>query len=117
MEGVRHGSERHGGGSSQGYESIDVEGTIASIEASDPFPDIPIGVISKDLPFAGLPADPVGFTAEDLENAWAAAQPHLVALRPDTPHLIATGSDHYIHVRQPDLVEAMVDIVAGRSVR
>lgn len=41
----------------------------------------------------------------------------LVALRPNTPHLIATGSDHYIHVRQPDLVAAMVDIVAGRSIR
>ncbi|MET0672256.1 MAG: hypothetical protein ABWY37_02060 [Microbacterium pygmaeum] len=62
-------------------------------------------------------ADPVGFTAQDLEDAWAAAQPHLVALRPNTPHLIATGSDHYIHVRQPDLVAAMVDIVAGRSIR
>jgi hypothetical protein len=74
-------------------------------------------VISKEVPFAGLPAEPVGFTADDLERAWVAGQPALVALRPDTPHLIATGSDHYVHVRQPALVEAMVDIVAGRADR
>ncbi len=106
-----------GGGESADYENVDIEAAIASIRAAAPFPDIPIGVISKELPFAGLPENPPGFTADDLENAWAAGQPNLVALRPNTPHLIATGSDHYVHVRQPDLVEAMVDIVAGRSVR
>jgi pimeloyl-ACP methyl ester carboxylesterase len=106
-----------GGQQSEDYEQIDIEAGIQLIEDSAPFPDIPIGVVSKDLPFAGLPADPVGFTAEDLERAWVAGQPALVALRPNTPHLIATGSDHYVHVRQPDLVEAMVDIVAGRAVR
>lgn len=106
-----------GGGSTDDYEQLDIEASIASIDKAAPFPDIPIGVISKDLPFAGLPADPVGFSADDLERAWVAGQPFLVALRPDTPRLIATGSDHYVHIRQPDLVEAMVDIVAGRAVR
>jgi pimeloyl-ACP methyl ester carboxylesterase len=106
-----------GGGATDDYEQLDIEASIASIESAAPFPDIPIGVISKDLPFAGLPADPVGFSAGDLERAWNAGQPFLVALRPNTPDLIATGSDHYIHVRQPDLVEAMVDIVAGRTIR
>lgn len=106
-----------GGGSTNDYEQFDIEASIASIENAPPFPDIPIGVISKDLPFEGLPADPVGFGAGDLEGAWAAGQPLLVALRPNSPQLIATGSDHYVHIRQPDLVEAMVDIVAGRAVR
>lgn len=106
-----------GGGSTDEYERLDIEASIESIKSAAPFPDIPIGVISKDLPFAGLPADPVGFSADDLEQAWNAGQPFLLALRPNTPHLIATGSDHYIHVRQPDLVEAMVDIVAGRTIR
>ena len=106
-----------GGGSTDDYEQFDIEASIASIDNAAPFPDIPIGVISKDLPFAGLPADPVGFSGADLERAWTAGQPFLVALRPNSPQLIATGSDHYVHIRQPDLVEAMVDIVAGRAVR
>jgi len=106
-----------GGGSTDNYEQLDIEASISSINNAAQFPDIPVGVISKDLPFAGLPADPVGFSAGDLEQAWNAGQPFLIALRPNTPALIATGSDHYVHVRQPDLVEAMVDIVAGRAGR
>jgi len=106
-----------GGGSTDNYEQLDIEASISSINNAAQFPDIPVGVISKDLPFAGLPADPVGFSAGDLEQAWNAGQPFLIALRPNTPALIATGSDHYVHVRQPDLVEAMVDIIAGRAGR
>ncbi len=106
-----------GGGASRNYEQLDIEASISQIDDAGPFPDIPIGVISKQLPFAGLPDKPVGFTAADLERAWIAGQPKLIALRPNAPHLVATGSDHYIHVRQPDLVEAMVDIIAGRSIR
>jgi pimeloyl-ACP methyl ester carboxylesterase len=99
------------------YERIDIEASVALVRSSGPFPDVPVGVISKVEPFAGLPPDPAGFTAADLERAWLAGQPYLVELAPGTPHVLATGSDHYVHVHQPDLVEAMVDIVAGRADR
>lgn len=105
-----------GGAAVEDYEQIDIEASIAQLKEA-PFPEIPVAVITKGEPFQGLPDSPVGFTAADLETAWVAGQSYLVALRPNTPHLIATGSDHYIHVRQPDLVEAMVDIVANRAIR
>lgn len=105
-----------GGTTIEDYEQIDIEASITQLREA-PFPAIPIGVLTKGEPFQGLPDNPVGFTADDLESAWSAGQPYLTALRPDTPQLIANGSDHYIHVRQPDLVEAMVDIVADRTIR
>lgn len=50
--------------------------------------------------------------AEDLlaklEKAWPPAQRALVALRPQTPHLPAAGSDPYV------LAIAAVRLVAGR---
>ena len=36
-------------------------------------------------------------------------------LEPGTPHVIATGSDHYIQVHDPDLVAEMVRLVIGRA--
>ena len=39
----------------------------------------------------------------------------LPALEPGTPHMIATGSDHYIQVREPGLVIAATRLVIGRT--
>jgi hypothetical protein len=50
-----------------------------------------------------------------LEQAWRDATSDLIALRPQTPHLIATGSDHFIQLHQPDLVVAGVHLVMQRS--
>ncbi|MFC9585038.1 hypothetical protein ACFVJ8_19710 [Streptomyces yangpuensis] len=56
--------------------------------------------------------------AEDLlaklEKAWPPAQRALVALRPQTPHLPAAGSDPYVQLHDPDLAIAAVRLVAGR---
>lgn len=32
----------------------------------------------------------------------------------NTTHVVATGSDHYVHVRQPDLVAAISMLVIGQ---
>jgi alpha-beta hydrolase superfamily lysophospholipase len=37
------------------------------------------------------------------------------ALRPQTTHIVATGSDHYIQVHQPDLVMAITELLIERS--
>ena len=44
-----------------------------------------------------------------------AAALDLVALRPQTPHTMATGSDHYIQLHQPDLVTTAIDLLIQRS--
>ncbi len=71
-------------------------------------------MLTKTEPFGGLPAELEGFTAEDLEAAWVLA-PYLVALAPQTPHILVAGSDHYIQVHQPDLVAAAVRLVVQRG--
>jgi hypothetical protein len=43
------------------------------------------------------------------------AQDHLVGLAPTTPHIFATGSEHYIQLSQPDLVISAVQLVARRA--
>jgi hypothetical protein len=46
----------------------------------------------------------VGFAFADLERIRPQAAQDLVKLEPDTPHIFATGADHYIQIHQPDLV-------------
>jgi hypothetical protein len=53
--------------------------------------------------------------AATIERVWLAAALNLVALRPQTPHIMVTGSDHYIQVHQPDLVAAAADLLVQRS--
>ena len=40
---------------------------------------------------------------------------NLVKLEPDTPHIFAAGSDHYIQINQPDLVIASIRLVIERA--
>lgn len=73
-----------------------------------------MAVLSKTEPFP-LPDDVRGFTSADLERVWTEVQAGLAELVPNTPHLIAEGSDHYIQVRQPDLVTSAVVLVLERA--
>jgi pimeloyl-ACP methyl ester carboxylesterase len=68
-----------------------------------PLSPMPLIVISKGRPFA-LPTDlPAGLPAA-VEKAWLAGQEELARLLPDTPHIIATKSSHYVQIEQPQLV-------------
>ena len=49
-----------------------------------------------------------------LLTAWPEQQQDFVDLRPGTPHIIATGSDHYVQVSNPDLVADTALLVIGR---
>jgi hypothetical protein len=97
-------------------ERIDVDASVAEIERAPPLPNIPIVVISKGRPFAHLPGEtPIGFSFEDLERLWPIGAEELVRLEPETPHIIATGSDHYVQVHDPDLVIAAIRLAIQRS--
>ena len=90
---------------------------LASVELAEAAPklrnDLPMAVLSKTEPFP-LPPGLKGFTSVDLETAWTKVQAALPLLVPNTPHIIATGSDHYIQVREPDLVTSTIVLVLER---
>lgn len=105
-----------GTGGDPNAERIDLDASLAQLDAAPPMRPIPLAVLSKTEPFGGLPATlPGGLTAADLESRWPQVQAGVVALQPQTPQTLATGSDHYIQVRQPDLVIGATDLVIGRS--
>jgi MFS family permease len=79
-------------------------------------PAVPVAVLSKTEPFGGLPATmPAGLTGEDIEQLWPQVQAGVVQIAPQTPQILATGSDHYIQVHQPDLVVAATRLVIIRA--
>lgn len=100
-----------------GFEVIDVDRSVTDLTAATALrPGLPLVVISKTEPFP-LPPDVSGFTPAQLEQVWTQAQDQLTALEPHTPHVIATGSDHYVQVRQPDVVIAATRLVMHRATR
>jgi hypothetical protein len=70
-------------------------------------------VLSKTEPFPLPPG--TGVSPARLQRVWNETQNQLPALEPNTPHMIATGSDHYLQVREPDLVMAATRLVTGRT--
>jgi pimeloyl-ACP methyl ester carboxylesterase len=96
------------------YETLDfaaASGAMRRAATAQPLPPLPLAVLSKSLPF-GITADALGFDPDALDQAWAAAQAGLAALRPDARHVVATESAHYIQLQQPELViEAIRQVV------
>ena len=72
--------------------------------AVTPLPDVPLFVLSRARPVA-LPQDvPASFSPPAFEQTGRRGQDELAALLPGARHAIASNSDHYIQVEQPDLV-------------
>ena len=70
-------------------------------------------MLTKTEPFAGL--KPVaGLSVDDVNRVYEQAQQSVVALAPATPQIMATGSDHYIQLSQPDLVVSATELVLRR---
>ncbi|WP_082947695.1 alpha/beta fold hydrolase [Mycobacterium sp. E2479] len=99
---------------SPSFEKIDIDKSVAQVGAAPAFPPIPTVVLTRTEPFA-IPGSVSPEQGERLEQAWREASADLIALRPQTPHMIATGSDHFIQVHQPDLVAAGVRLAMQRS--
>lgn len=97
-----------------GWETVDAAEAISTIENGPPLPTVPSVVISKTEPFAVSPTVPSALT-ETLESAWPQVQDALVGLEPDTPHVFATGSDHYVQIHAPDVTSSMIRLVLDRA--
>lgn len=95
------------------FEVIDIDKSVAQIASAPPFPPVPTVVLTRTEPFA-VPGTVSAEQSAQLEDAWRGGTAALIGLRPQTPHLIATGSDHFIQIHQPDLVVAGVRLVMQR---
>ena len=95
-------------------ERVDLDASVAEVLAGPAFPDVPVAVLTKTEPFAGLKPLP-GLPADETNRLYERAQDELVALSPDTPQTFATGSDHYIQFSQPDLVVAATELIERRA--
>ncbi|GGZ04449.1 alpha/beta fold hydrolase [Streptomyces avidinii] len=96
------------------FEQVDIDSGVTAIDGGGPVPAVPVAVLSKTAPFAAPPTMS-GELLAALEKAWPQAQQALVELRPQTPHLLATGSDHYVQLHDPDLTIAAIRLIADRS--
>jgi pimeloyl-ACP methyl ester carboxylesterase len=96
------------------FEQIDVDKSIAQITQAPPLRQMPLVVLTKTEPFA-RPSNVEGFSFTDVERFWIKDAGEMVKLGRDTPHIFATGSDHYIQIHQPDLVVQSVRLVIERA--
>lgn len=99
--------------SQPGWETFDIDGAIDSVLAAPPLPAIPLAVMSKTEPFATSPTVPPEIR-QRLEEVWPAVQDALVRLEPRTPHILATGSDHYVQINDPDLTIGAIRLILDR---
>jgi pimeloyl-ACP methyl ester carboxylesterase len=96
-------------------EPVDLEDLAAQVKAArsaTALPQMPLVVLSHTVPpDAGpLPDWPV---AEE-EQMWQELQDDLVGLVPDSRHIAAEGSGHYIQQERPDMVIAAIgEVVAA----
>jgi pimeloyl-ACP methyl ester carboxylesterase len=96
-----------------GWETIDIDGAIRDVERAKPLPRMPLAVISKTKQFSlppGFPKD----VAKKLLRVWPITQNRLVSLEPQTPHIFATGSGHYVQLHDPDLVTSTIRLIFNR---
>lgn len=85
----------------------------AAPAAPGSLPDVPLVVVSHRV----LPTDEAGFEA-DMAAAWMEMQVELAALAPRSTHVIAATDDHYVHVREPDVViDAVQKVVEEHRIR
>ena len=77
---------------------------MAHAAAATPLEVMPLFVLSRAKPVALPPNAPASFSQAAFETAWRQGQDRLASLLPDARHVIATKSDHYIQIEQPDLV-------------
>jgi pimeloyl-ACP methyl ester carboxylesterase len=97
-----------------GFETVNVDEAIEAVQHARPLPRVPLAVISKTEPFATSGSVPKYLTAK-LEQAWPNVQAALVKLEPQTPHILATGSDHYVQINDPDLTTSIIRLVLDRA--
>lgn len=91
-------------------ETLDVDASFRQMReaaTATPYQDKPLVVITRTEPF-GIPEEALGFSPDVLEKGWLEAQMDLIALTPDTHHIVADQSAHYVQITQPDVVIAAI---------
>jgi pimeloyl-ACP methyl ester carboxylesterase len=97
-------------------ETVEIDVSIGQVERAPSLRAMPLAVLTKTEPFRIPPGSlPPGLTLSDLDNSYNDAQGYLVDLAPTTPHVFATGSEHYIQLSQPDLVINAARLVIDRA--
>ncbi len=98
------------------FETVDIDGAIDALLEAPALRRIPLAVMSKTEPFATAPGVPPAITSK-LEEVWPLVQKALVRLEPQTPHIFATGSDHYVQIHAPDLTIGTIRLIVKRARR
>jgi pimeloyl-ACP methyl ester carboxylesterase len=101
-------------------ERVDFNGVLDAVEravAAQPLPELPLVVLTRgredELPPEMVASAPPGFF-EAAVSAHRASLAQLAALVPDARQVIASESEHYIQLQQPELViEAIRQVVEG----
>lgn len=96
------------------WEVVDTDASVAEIRAAPAYPAVPTAVLSKTEPFP-VPAGVSPDIDPTLTRIWPEGQQRIVDLAPRTPHTLATGSDHYVQVHDPDLVSATAELLITRA--
>jgi pimeloyl-ACP methyl ester carboxylesterase len=96
------------------FETFDVNESITAIQRARRLPRVPLAVISKTQPFGTTSTAPKDVTTR-LEKVWPRVQQHLVGLEPQSPHVFATGSDHYVQMHDPDLTISIIRLILDRA--
>ena len=92
-------------------EFTDLDASIAQIRqaaTTSPLRSMPVVVLSRGRAMQMPPDLPGGLTGDFLERAWHESQHELAALAPGLKRIIASESEHYIQLEQPELVIAAV---------
>ena len=76
-----------------GWETLDVDAAIRDLQRVRPMPRMPLAVISKTEQFTLTPSFPTD-VARRLLQVWPIAQNPLVALEPQTPHVLVRSLGH-----------------------
>jgi pimeloyl-ACP methyl ester carboxylesterase len=95
-------------------EKIDIDRSVSQVNQAPPLRAMALVVLTKTEPFQTALPSPPGLPWSQINQLYESAQTTLVALQPNTPHIFATGSDHYIQWREPDLVTNATRLVTDR---
>jgi hypothetical protein len=99
-------------------DTVDIDVSVDQVLSLPPLSPTPVAVLTKTEPFRIPPSLlPAGITIADIDRAYESAQDYFVALSPTTPHVMATGSEHYVQLSQPDLVIKTTELVMAGSRR
>jgi len=91
-------------------ELMNFRRSAAEVREHPRLPDVPLVVLTRGV--QQWRSAPRG---GEMERLWLELQHSLVHLTTDREHIIAGRSGHYIHLDQPELVDAAIEQVVGRN--